>query len=103
MKFKIVRNAWWMFWARGMVVYPWVWLRPMKSRLAAEIVFRHELEHCYQMSRLGGPLRFYWRYMLDWFRYGYRDNPAEVGARAASLNPLNVFERAAYERGEFRV
>ncbi|HEX7117354.1 MAG TPA: DUF4157 domain-containing protein [Longimicrobiales bacterium] len=44
-------------------------------------LLRHELTHVrqWQRDRLGFALRYAWNH----FRYGYRDNPYEVEARAA--------------------
>lgn len=44
-------------------------------------LLRHELEHVRQWRR--HPLTFPLRYALCHIRYGYRDNPYEVAARAA--------------------
>ena len=48
----------------------------MDSRL-----LRHELEHVRQWQR--HPLTFPFRYALNHLKYGYRDNPYELAARAA--------------------
>jgi hypothetical protein len=65
---------------RGIVI----WHRIMFAATADEIpawVFRHELEHAYQIIR-DGPFMFYLKFFLYSLRYGYHDNPYEVEARA---------------------
>ncbi|HEX6306722.1 MAG TPA: DUF4157 domain-containing protein [Longimicrobiales bacterium] len=47
----------------------------------SERLLRHELEHVRQWRR--APLTFPLRYLWQHLRYGYRDNPYEVEARAA--------------------
>lgn len=111
MKFRIVKNAWWMFWARGMVLWPWMWLRPVRTYPAyppAEFpewyearerqLYRHELEHCYQVKRLG-ILRFYATYLWYQIRYGYKKNPFEVEANEREDTPLTAHEELWRERG----
>lgn len=44
-------------------------------------LLRHELEHVRQWQR--HPLTFPLRYALNHLKYGYRDNPYELAARAA--------------------
>jgi hypothetical protein len=95
MKFRIVDNAWWMFWASGMVLWPWVWF---KKGGPTERLFRHELQHCYQVKRLGR-LRFYVTYLFYSVRYGYRKNPFEVEAEKYEDKELTSQERAWMERG----
>lgn len=43
-------------------------------------LLRHEQCHWIQYKRMG-LVRFYWRYMVDTLRYGYRDHPMEIEAR----------------------
>lgn len=111
MKFRIVNNAWWMFWARGMVLWPWMWLRPVKVyelyppdqfpewyAMRERQLYRHELEHCYQVERLGR-LRFYTTYIWYQIRYGYKKNPFEVEANEREDTPLTSQEEAWRENG----
>lgn len=91
MKFRIVDNAWWMFWAAGMCVWPFLWFK--KGSLHIDRLYRHELEHCYQAKELGR-LKFYFTYILKFLRYGYWNHPFEIKARRASLNPLTDIEIA---------
>ncbi len=56
-----------------------------------EFVFRHELEHIYQIGR-DGRFFFYLKYFYYSLRYGYEKNPYELEARAAALYPLSTNE-----------
>lgn len=46
---------------------------------------RHELQHVIQYCRLGF-VGFLFLYMLNHIKYGYRNNPLEVEARAAETD-----------------
>ena len=48
------------------------------NRDTVELVF-HELIHVMQFRR--NPFLFFFQYLLDHLRHGYRNNPAEVEAR----------------------
>jgi hypothetical protein len=111
MKFRIVNNAWWMFWARGMVLWPWMWLRPIKVdprydeeifaewyQLRADRLYRHELEHCYQVKRMGR-LRFYSTYLWHWVTKGYKKHPYEIEAEEHEEEQLTEQELRWRERG----
>lgn len=89
MKFRIVYNAWWMFWAAAMVAGPWIWVRAgaMDDRR-----YRHELQHCYQCKRLGR-LKFYSLYIALWFKHGYDNHPYEIEARKHQYDQLTSQER----------
>lgn len=95
MTFRIVYNAWWMFWARGMVLWPWMWIKgdSMDDRL-----FRHELQHCYQIKRLGR-LKFYAIYIVLLFKHGYKNHPFEIEAEEYETHQLLPKERAWKDRG----
>lgn len=97
MRFRIVKNAWWMFWAWGMVVWPWMWLK--KDHADDERLFRHELQHCYQCARMGR-LKFYGSYLLLLIRHGYKEHPYEVEAREYENEPLTEIERVWFEKGK---
>lgn len=71
-----------------------LWPRVLFSRKFAEVpnwLFRHELEHCYQIIR-DGPFRFYLKYFYYSVRYGHHDNPYEVEARDRQGEPLTINE-----------
>lgn len=54
-------------------------------------VFRHELEHAYQVMR-EGTLRFYLKFFYYSLRYGYKNNPFEVEAREHQYDELTEIE-----------
>jgi len=82
----------WLFRLPGMmgaiVLYPYILFRngPDDKRL-----YRHELEHFYQVQR-DGWLRFYVRWLWLTARHGYWNNPYEVEAREAEEQELTVEE-----------
>jgi hypothetical protein len=92
-----IRYQHWYFtlpWARdyaGIVLYPWILFREEKGQVSDEL-FRHELEHVYQISRTG-VLRFYVRWLIYTCKHGYFNNPFEVEARARSREPLTPYEK----------
>lgn len=75
---------------RGVVIWP----RIMFSERAEDVprwVFRHELEHAYQVMR-EGPFRFYLKFFWYSIRYGYKNNPYEVEAREHQYDELTDIE-----------
>lgn len=116
-RFRVVRNAWWMFWARGMVLWPWVWLKPIKedSRYPKEEyeewyqqredrLFRHELQHCYQIRRMG-VVKFYVRYIGLWIKHrgSHSDHPYEIEANKVEDQELTETEKYWQETGKIKV
>lgn len=114
MKFKVVENAWWMFWARGMVFWPWVWMRylevPENPQTAYDRakkeqyeewnikLFLHELDHCYQVQE-HGRIRFLLKYIKEWVQHGYDDHPMEE-KKIEDYDPtLTETQRRWYETG----
>lgn len=101
MKFRIIHNCKWMFWAHGMVVWPFVFFRYPKQghvNRPSERLVRHEFEHCYQVKRMG-VLKFYSRYIWLAMKHGYRNHPDEIAARAKEYDKLNPHEKHWYENG----
>jgi len=114
MKFKIIYNARFMFWARGMVLWPFLLLKPYKRKPETSLfnkkwneqaladedrIYRHELQHCYQVKQ-EGRLKFYGKYLWYQVRHGYTDNPYEVDARAHENEPLTPTETSWRRRGK---
>ncbi len=95
MKFRVLTNQKWLLWAQGMVIYPFMIIRP---RVCSEKLFRHELEHCYQIHRKG-VFKFYASYLWNLFRHGYRNHPDEVPAFQIENQKLTTIERQWYESG----
>lgn len=66
----------------GGVTLPWaIYLLP--ERMTDQALIRHERVHAEQIKRMG-VLRFYMTYAWQVIRYGYRDAPLEVEARAGN-------------------
>ena len=90
MKVKFVYNVY-LFGNRGMTLYPFVLFSKPKHEVS-DVLFRHELEHVYQVQRLGW-WKFYFNYFLEWVRDGYYKNMFEVLANNAENLPLTAAER----------
>ena len=88
---------------RGVVLWPYVIMRPKKydtgsiahSKLMThrELVklYRHELQHCYQIKRMG-VIKFYVRYVWLNLTKGYQNHPDELEARQYENEKLNDLE-----------
>ena len=85
-----------------MVFYPWIWLKPRYSVVGQHRLFRHELQHVYQMASLGR-FGFYWTYFRLWLRRGYKNHPMELDAEAHEALPLTIDEMEWYRIGEVRL
>lgn len=102
MRFKIVYNtrfvpprktAW--------VLWPFVLFRHTNDRVSDRL-YRHELQHVYQIKRLGR-LRFYWTYVLEAIKNGYMDHPYEKEARKMENEPLTLREITWRERRKITI
>ena len=109
MKFKIVYREEsqsifpWKSRFRGVVLWPYVIMRPKKyatgsiaqselmTRRSLVKLYRHELQHCYQIKRMG-IIKFYIRYMFLNFVKGYQNHPDELEARQYENEKLNDLE-----------
>jgi hypothetical protein len=81
------------------VVYPFMLFR--HDRLdVSDRLFRHELEHIYQVQR-DGWLRFYFGYLWQWVRGGFKYSKIryEIEAEAAEVKPLTPVERHWKDHG----
>ena len=78
----------------AMVIYPYMLFRQPKKKVTAKL-FRHELEHVYQIQRMGW-LRFYVSYLWLLMRHGYDSHPYELEAYKAQNRKLTVKERALW-------
>jgi len=74
---------------KGKVLYPFVLFSQSE---VSDQLFRHELEHVYQIRR-DGFLRFYLTYLYHAIRYGYENIPYEIEARENQSNPLTPAEK----------
>ena len=89
-----IRFRHWLFRLPGMmgaiVLYPYILFRQGHGSVMPRL-YRHELEHFYQVQR-DGWLRFYIRWLWLTARHGYWDNPYEVEAREAEERGLTENE-----------
>ena len=93
MKFRIIKNQKWLFWAAGMVVYPFVIYRvedPWRR------LYKHELKHCYQVQEMG-IAKFYFTYILLLIRHGYKNHPYEKEACSYEVKKLTPVEQKWFE------
>ena len=95
MKFKVVKNQKWLFWAGGMVLYPFV---IFNMRTPTQRLFKHELQHCYQI-REKGVFKFYVSYVFNLLRHGYKNHPDEIPAFKVEMEPLTIPELRWYKTG----
>ena len=109
MKFKIVYREEsqsifpWKSRFRGVVLWPYVIMRPKKyatgeiaqsemmTRRSLVKLYRHELQHCYQIKRMG-IIKFYIRYVWLNFLKGYQNHPDELEARQYENEKLTQLE-----------
>lgn len=97
MNLKIVFNTWFvppkqLAW----VLYPFIFFKQKKDDVTI-ILYRHEMEHVYQVRRKGW-LKFYITYIWYSIRYGYTDNPYEASARSVQHNKLNQKEKDIWNK-----
>ena len=76
----------------GKVLYPYMLFRDSQERVTDKL-FRHEMEHVYQIRRKG-VFRFYIGYLLLAIRYGYKKHPYEVEANSVEDYQLTPIERS---------
>lgn len=116
MKFKIIYREEsesifpWKSRYRGVVLWPYVIMRPKKyatgqiaqsemmTRRALVKLYRHELQHCYQIQRMG-VIKFYIRYLWLNLIKGYRDHPDEIEARQYENEKLTQLEEKWLHEG----
>ena len=68
----------------GGITLPPLGIYILAERINEAPLIRHEQVHWAQYQRMGA-VRFYATYLWNNLRYGYRNNPMEVEARAAEL------------------
>ena len=78
-------------WIGGMVIYPFMFFKRSKDEVSDRL-FRHELEHVYQVRREGW-LKFYLTYLWESIRKGYKSNKYEIEANRVENTPLTDEER----------
>ena len=80
---------------RGKVRYPFMLFSDAKEDVP-DWLFRHELEHIYQVRR-DGWWKFHLVYLWQLIRRGYKNIEYEVEARKIALTPLTKVERELKE------
>jgi hypothetical protein len=93
MKIRLHYNVWFLrkSWINGITIYPFIFFKRRPEEVTDRL-FRHEMEHIYQVQREGW-FKFYVKYLYRNIKYGYKQNPYEVEARAVHHTPLNEYER----------
>jgi len=116
MKFKIVHKEEdelifpWKPQLRGIVLWPYMIIRPKKyakgeisqsesmTRRSLVKLYRHELQHCYQIKQRG-ILGFYIRYVFLNITKGYHNHPDELEARQYENEKLTPLEEKWLHEG----
>lgn len=78
-------------WIGGITIYPFILFKRSREEITDKL-FRHELEHIYQVERLGW-FKFYASYLWQNIRVGYKKNKYEIEANLVENNPLTDEER----------
>ena len=68
------------------ICLPPVGIYILAEHMYSDRLIQHEQAHWRQWQRLG-TIRFYAAYLWGLVRYGYRDHPMEIEARAAETQP----------------
>jgi hypothetical protein len=89
-RIKYSVGKWFMRGYRGRVFYPFMFFLDPQDKVP-NWLFRHELEHIYQVRRLGW-WRFNAKYLYYLARRGYQDNPFEIEARKVEKHKLTAEE-----------
>lgn len=99
MKWTIVRVGRWFFWARGMVFFRWMILKPYGDEERDIRLFRHELQHCYDQCAMGSRWKWYGKYLWLLLLNGYNRHPYEQNAEANEHKALTPQEMYWYRNG----
>ncbi len=97
MKVRIRYSSW--FVRKGYsawVLFPFIFFRDKKDDVSDKL-FRHEMEHVYQILRIGW-FKFYFRYLYANIRFGYSHNPFEIAAHNVQNRSLTETERNIKEK-----
>ena len=90
LRFKYGCGRWIMGKWGGKVLYPFVLFAKKKEDVPVWL-FRHEMEHVYQIMRMGW-WTFYIKYIWFAMRKKYKDHPIEVEATERQNEPLTATE-----------
>lgn len=80
---------------RGKVRYPFVLFKQAQKDVT-DTLFRHEMQHVYQIRRMGW-WTFYGKYIYLLIRHGYQRHPFELEAWERQKDPLTKEERKLKE------
>lgn len=75
----------------GRMIYPFVLFTHAKKDVP-DWLFRHEMEHVYQVMRMGW-WAFHAKYLWYLMRVGYISNPLELQATVRQSEPLTQTEK----------
>lgn len=82
----------WVMWGyKGRMIYPFLLFSQARDDVE-DWLFRHEMQHVYQLRRLGW-WRFHAQYLWSLIRVGYDKNQFEVEAVASQHDTLTFEER----------
>lgn len=73
------------------VLFPFMLFRGSKEEVDDRL-FRHEMQHVYQVQRIGW-WKFYASYLWLLYKHGYASHPYEVEARERETDKLTTVER----------
>jgi len=73
------------------VLFPFMFFRQYKDEVSDRL-FRHEMQHVYQVLRMGW-WKFYITYLWLLWKHGYKDHPYEVEASEYEHHELTTVER----------
>lgn len=101
MRFRIIKNAWFIT-TGGMVIWPFILLKKTRSgpyTYTQQQVFKHELQHVYQIKEMG-VAKFYWSYLVLLLKHGYKNHPYEIEAVKQNLTPLTQTEEVWFTQNK---
>ncbi len=78
------------FGATAITLYPFLFFALSKESALSSKTLAHEMVHVRQVRKLGW-LRFYWKYVVEYFKWRLKGMDADLAYRTTS------FEREAYD------
>jgi hypothetical protein len=98
MKIRPIYNVWFLrkSWINGITIYPFIFFKQKQEEISDRL-FRHEMEHIYQVQREGW-FKFYIKYLYYQWRVGYKQIPYEIEARAVQFDSLTSGEQQLKDR-----
>jgi hypothetical protein len=93
MKIRLKYKVWFLrkSWIAGITIYPFIFFKQKKEDVSDRL-FRHELEHIYQVRAMGW-LKFYISYLWIGLRHKHKTHPYEEQARKVQHDPLTEEEQ----------